>query len=279
MPWTKDGHYQVSHRRVPWRADTPDVIVHASLTTMNGAKGLERASYVAAKKKFDQSAADAVVRRCLKEAKIEEIVDRIVYGDGLRARLVIPFPDFDDDDCTGNAMTNAIPYAYAAQISEITGLPIDEEIIQSARVGRTKLTRWQRFLFQPEFGGTVRTDQPYILVDDVMSTGGTLAAMRSYIERNNGTVLFATVLANRSAENQQFPISEETLKELNATLGGGFEPFWLETIGHEASCLTEFEGRVLIDWCKDDEQAEKKSRAGPPLLQRLRTHIDAVAAS
>jgi len=278
MAWV-DGHIVVNHPRQGWGDCCPDTLVHRKLGEMYGSSRAERAEYLSAKTRFDQIAAAAVVERCMSEEVLDQFCDLIIPK-GLNGRLVLPYPDFDDEMVGGGkARTNALPYAYAAYLSEMSGLPIDEEIVQSARVGRTKLNRLQRFLWQPHFGGNVRTDQPYILVDDVMTTGGTLAALRSYIERNGGTVLFATVLANRAGQNQPFAITQETLKLLGDTLGEGFEPFWRETIGHEASCLTEFEGRVLIDWCNDDEQAAHGAGARGALLQRLRTRLDAVASS
>lgn len=278
MPWV-DGHIRVNHPREPWDEGTPDIIVQTSLNSLKGKSGSpNRAIYERAKRGFDMEAAYEVVQRCLTKVACDSIVAHVIAG-GLNARIVMPHPDFDDEEggSPERGLTNAIPFAYADSLHALTGRPIDQEIVQSARVGRTKLSKMQRFLYQPSFGGAVRTDEPYILVDDVATTGGTLAALRSYIIRNGGQVLFATVLANHSAKNQPFPISVETHRVLTNRFGIDFEPFWRETIGHEATCLTEFEGRALGDWC--NEQAADGDGGGKPLLHRLRARLDAVAAT
>lgn len=278
MPWV-DGHIRVNHPRQPWADGEGDVFVHGALSTLKGKKGSkDRAMYEAAKHGFDMDAAFKVVERTVSAVARDSIISRIIAG-GCKARIVMPHPDFDDEDGKPGSgkLTNAIPFAFSKYLKDVTGRSIDEEIIQAARVGRTKLNKWQRFLYQPAFGGAVRTDEPYILVDDVVTTAGTLAALRSYIVRNGGTVLCATALANGAGQNQPFPITQETITSLAEAYGDGFAPYWCETFGHEASCLTETEGRFLRAWC--DETENEGIGAGEPLLQRLRARFDEVAAS
>lgn len=278
MPWI-DGHIQVSHPREPWAGEAPEIIVHGALNTLKGKKGTaDREAYIAAKRGFDMDAAFQIVERTVSKAGCDSIIAHIIAG-GCKARIVMPHPDFDDEDDPGASvgLTNALPFAFAKYLKDITGRAVDEEIIQMARVGRTKLTKWQRFLYQPAFGGAVRTDEPYILIDDVVSTAGTLAALRSYIVRNGGTVLCATALANGVGKNQPFPITPETSSNLVEAYGAGFAPYWRETFGHEVGCLTEAEGRFLRTW--SDEEKSQGVGVGEPLLQRLRTQFDEVAAS
>lgn len=279
MPWTKDGHIQVNHPREPWGGDVPAIFIHGALNTLKGKKGTsDRDLYIAAKRDFDMDAAFQVVERTVSKDAVDSLIARIIAG-GCKARIVMPHPDFDDEDDPGASvgLTNALPFAFAKYLKDITGRAIDEEIIQMARVGRTKLNKWQRFLYQPSFGGAIRTDEPYIIIDDVVSTAGTLAALRSYIVRNGGTVLCATALANGVGKNQPFPITQETSSNLAEAFGDGFAPYWCETFGHEASCLTETEGRFLRTWC--DEEKSKGVGVGKPLLQRLRTQFDAIATA
>lgn len=280
MPW-HDGHFRISHPREPWKAEPP-IFVHAPLNTLKGKAGTKaRGQYTAAKRSFDMNAAVDVVARCISKSASDRIVS-YVLGGGRDAIIVMPHPAFDDDEGAASVSTsdtplNAIPFAYAGYLCKTTGCSVDEELVQSARVGRTKLSKWARFIYQPSFGGAVRTDRPYIIADDVTTTAGTMAALRSYIVRNGGHVLFCTALANQSGREQLFSITPETQLVLKDALGVDFEPYWLETVGHSLECLTEFEGRFLRGWC--DEQAKQGHTGGDKLLQRLRDRIDEAAAT
>lgn len=281
MTWV-DGHICVSHPREPWESDTPPIIVQNRLDVMKGPKRSPQFdAYSSAKMHFTMGAAEEVVRRCLTVEARDKIVAYTIGRHGLDARIVIPHPPFDDTN--GDAIVspsdvpiNALPFAYAAYLSRTIGCPIDREIVQNARVGRTKLTKWPRYLFQPQFGGVVRPRQAYILVDDVVSTGGTFAALRSYIVRNGGRVVFATALANGTGQHQEFAVSKQTVNLLLQFFGGELDQFWTETIGHGIGCLTEPEARFLGEW-SNEQEAEGCPR-GPELLQRLRAKLDEAAA-
>ena len=278
MPW-ENGHYSVSHPREPWSPDTPPVLVHAPLSVLNGPKKTPaRKAYVAAKREFDIGAAFEVVERTVRQDTLDSIIAHVVSL-GINCRIIMPHPAFDDDDGAGHAVAdrprNAIPFAYANYLSKLISRPVDEEIVQIARVGRTKLAKWPRFLCQPSFGGAVRVDEPYIIVDDAVTTAGTFAALRSYIVRNGGSVIFTTALANSTGVNCQLAIGPEIHKVLLEAFGNGFEPFWFNTIGHQVGCLTEAEAQFLRE--NADVWKSEGCVVGDELLQRLRDRIDEAA--
>lgn len=107
---------------------------------------------------------------------------------------VIPHAPFYDATSGGAYLpmrpkvTNALPIQYAAHLSQALDAEIDNEIIQKARVGRTSLTAFERLLWQPSFDGAVRRDVAYIIVDDVLTHGGTIAALRHHILQAGGTI-------------------------------------------------------------------------------------------
>jgi hypothetical protein len=279
MSW-KDGHVCVFHAREPWPESMPPVFVQNRLDVMKGAEGTpNRDIYAAAKMHFTMGAAEEVVKRCVTKSAMDSLIAHTIAG-GLDARIIVPHPAFDD--ANGEAIVskndvpiNALPFAYSAFLQRTLGCEPDEDIVQIARVGRTKLSKWPRFLYQPTFGGVVRPGQSYIIADDVISTGGTFAALRSYIVRNGGSVVFATALANATGKNQEFSISKQTVNYLMQSFGPGLHEFWTETVGHDIRCLTETEGNFLREW-SDAEQTKGCAR-GDELLQRLRGELDEAA--
>ena len=155
--------------------------------------------YLAAKKNFDQEAADEIVSRCLTDKFLDEIID-LLDNTSKKVFLIFPHPEFttDGDVSLPHKPTNALPFAFSSRLGEILGLEQWEDVIEYARPGRTALSGWQRLLWQPKFTGSVRHGAAYILVDDVVTNGGTLAALRSYIVQQGGTVIGAAVLSNQT---------------------------------------------------------------------------------
>ena len=170
------------------------------------------------------------------------------------ALIVSPQPGFHEDgpcDPVSDVPTNAIPFALASLIAEDLGCEMDDKILQVARPGRSTLKKFPRFLWQPAFGGVVRPDRAYIIVDDVCTNGGTLAALRSHIVANGGTVVAATTLAHTTGSSQPFPIERATQGMLRSFYGDALDGLWVQEIGHEIQCLTEGEGVGLVEWSRE----------------------------
>ncbi len=275
------------HERVRWMPGDPrKVVIHTFNEDLRGqyrrpkreADAL-RAQFDAATRRFDSDAAVAIVNRVFNDGAGDLIVDRL-EGVGLKPRLVLPTPPFEHGTDTPDPpfkATNALPHAYAGVLAAYLDGEVDYEIRQVARVGRTKLRGFERFLWQPCFRGTVRNDSAYILVDDVYGVGGTFAALRSYIVANGGTVVAATTLSHREPGHKTFPIAERTLAVLNQRYSGNVGACWSEEIGHDVACLTDGEGVFLLDWW--EERCRTSPGAGPGSLQRLRAELARTSAS
>lgn len=277
------GNLSVSHPREPWDQYSQYIRVHEHLDKLKGtAPGASENAplYAAAKTQFDADAALMLVERIVPDAYLDELADWMVLN-GISPRLVVPYPAYDDDDGIGRiegraqGPVNAIPIAYANYLSEKLGCDIDEEIVQAARVGRTKLKTWPRFLWQPSFTGEVQSGGNYLILDDVVTTGGTLAALRSYIIRSGGVVTGATALAHKYGLSQRFAVARETLDVLYSSCGQGLPRFWLEAIGHDIRCLTENEGQAIIAWARDFVE---QGCSGDEVLQCLRDRLLEAAA-
>jgi hypothetical protein len=293
MGWEPDGNVSVFHQRERWSPSEPtQILVHSCLNILRGKvpqlnqRSTLQAAYRAAKYEFNAGAALDIVERCIRESVIEDVANIVFYCD-CNPRIVFPHLRFDDDEIAGaqdptrQLPTNAIPFAYAKYLGDVLGCAVDEGIIQIARVGRTALSDFARFLYQPDFAGDVERGHDYLLVDDVVTTAGGLAALRSFIIRNGGNVIGVSVLANSKGRYQRFPIADESLKSLNvlrSLYGRELEVLWVGAIGHELNCLTEREGESLMQWGRD-RQVREGVAAGTELLHRLRTRLNKAAAT
>ncbi len=84
---------------------------------------------------------------------------------------------------------NLIPDAMAHELGRRLGLPVTSEIIQTNTVGHTRASGFHRLAFQPTFSGRIETRRPYLLIDDHVGLGGTLANLRGHIEAEGGQVV------------------------------------------------------------------------------------------
>jgi hypothetical protein len=276
----------ILHPRSAWSGGET-VYVCTSLGQLNGG-GLTRAAggrervrvYNKAKFQGDHESADRLVRECMTDRVIDRIIDDVEphMAKGTPIVCVVPHPPFDDiaaigvDSVGKLKVTNTLPIQYAAQLAVQLEGEIDNEIIQKARVGRTKLTNFPRFLCQPSFDGAVRPDVAYIL--DVVTLDGTLAALRSYIIANGGTVAAITVLAHGSGQDRALALTANRWQELQDMFGAELGSFWEREIGHDARCLTDAEGQILVRFGHESVE----NRTGVPLLQCLRDRLAEAAA-
>jgi hypothetical protein len=86
------------------------------------------------------------------------------------------------------AGVNARPEALADIIAKQLGWRADGGIVQTNIVAHTGADGFSRMARQAEFGGDVAPQQNYVLVDDFVGQGGTLANLRSHIVRGGGVV-------------------------------------------------------------------------------------------
>ena len=75
---------------------------------------------------------------------------------------------------------NRIPAAMAELLGERMGLEVEERIVQANTVGHTGASGWGRLARPAVFNGEVASEGNYVLVDDFVGQGGTLANLRGY---------------------------------------------------------------------------------------------------
>lgn len=249
----------IIYTRVPWSADFPDVIIHNQLEKRNNHPDFSAA------KAGDMDAAFRLVldlfdfQNARKELKY--LADHF-WDDGnppiLAAVSALEPTGF-----------NAIPDAMAEFILDCVDVDADPgEIRQINKVGHTKSGGWHRFVTQAEFEGEIQKGRSYILVDDHIGFGGTLANLRGFIEQNGGQVIVMTTLTETSGA-KRIALQKTTLNMLFSKHGEELEQFWKEIFGYGLECLTELEASYLCRQPSIDrirgrlaEAAEKASQLG-----------------
>ena len=139
---------------------------------------------------------------------------------------------------------NKIPLAMAACVGAETGLDVETDIVQVVRAFRTNSGADHRLAFSPAFDGPVTPGQTYIIMDDTLSMGGTLAALRGFIENRGGHVIGACALtAHEGALN--LPVTQVMLHRIVAKHGYAMNDYWIEEFGHGIDQLTQGEAGHL----------------------------------
>ena len=139
---------------------------------------------------------------------------------------------------------NAIPAALAELLSERLGAPFDTTVVQTNVVSHTGADGYGRLARQAVFEGKVQKGREYVMVDDFIGQGGTLANLRGWIEKQGSKVVGAVVLTGKPYSAKLNP-SQEQLYELRQRHGSVLEHWWREHFGHTFDCLTQSEARYL----------------------------------
>lgn len=165
--------------RSPWPAGFLDVVVHTELRARN-----THVAYAAAKS-GDAEAAKALVEELLSGEATERL-------DQLMVDRHAVFVAVTADEVDG---FNAIPDALAQALGARLGLMVaGGEIAQADKVGHTRADGWHRLVTPAVFTGVAVPGTNYVLVDDHVGFGGTLANLRGFIECEGGHVLGMTTL-------------------------------------------------------------------------------------
>lgn len=155
---------------------------------------------------------------------------------------------------------NAIPEMLADILSGHPDWPADKGIVQTNIVRHTGADGFSRLSRQAEFDGIVIPCECYIMVDDFIGQGGTLANLRSHIIMGGGWVIGATVLTGKSY-SARLALKPETLDALRLKHGKEIEIWWYERFGFGFDCLTESEAHYLLKTPDADRIRDKIAAA------------------
>ncbi len=222
----------VTQPRTPWQAGFPPVLAQAEYVGLKG-----HPDYRAAKAGDDLAAgrvaADLIDAAPEQIAAIKEIV-------GDRRVIVVPVTAIEKSG------RNKLPTAYAGELAERLGGTLDENIVQAAEVHHGGAGAYHRMAFPAPFSGPVEAGADYIIVDDTVAMGGTLASLKGHIETHGGHVILATTLATRSATRSlHIDLSDHMKGRLIAKYGKAVDEFCQQEFGYGIDSLTEGEAGHL----------------------------------
>jgi hypothetical protein len=248
-----------------------DEVKHGAIGGDRGSGKLSTALYTAAKRQNDHKAANEISKRFFTDRVIDRVIDEIEDDivNGKRIIVVHPQPCFNvEGEGSGDMLvSNAIPYACANLVASVIGADLNLDIIQAARPGRTRLNKFQRFLYQPSFEGAVDSSATYVLIDDNCTLGGTLAMLRTHIVASGGTVGAVCTLCSPEGKDRRFSATSDMVKAVRSQYGDEVDDFFLKEIGHNVSKFTQNEALTVAAWFTD--------RSGSSKLDRLREKIGA----
>jgi hypothetical protein len=213
--------------RTPW-GNFPDALIHANESAVK-----QHPAYKWAKSGHGPSAT-VLVNDLMNESCNQRLVD-LLFGH---------LPTLVSAHAYEREGVNAIPEAFAVEISKAVGWPHDLGVAQVNVVGHTGADGFSRLARQAEFEGSVQVGREYVLVDDFVGMGGTLANLKGYLESKGGKVLAAVCLTGKPHSARLAPTSER-LDELRKKHGTDMENWWFERFAHTFDALTESEARYL----------------------------------
>jgi adenine/guanine phosphoribosyltransferase-like PRPP-binding protein len=230
--------------RAAWGLEFPDAFILASESAVK-----QHADYRAAKT-GDASAAVRLVR----ELVSDEVIDALDQRLGERHPIVASIHAQERDGI------NEIPEALAVRIAERLGLKTDASLVQTNIVNHTGADGFSRLGRQALFSGEVLAGADYLIVDDFIGQGGTMANFRGHIVENGGNVVGVVALTGKPY-SAKLALSDEQLGELRDK-HGGLEDWWRKRFGFGFDALTQSEARYLARTADVDTIRNRVAEAG-----------------
>ncbi|TLP68252.1 hypothetical protein FEA48_30840 [Pseudomonas nitroreducens] len=219
---------EARYSRRGWDAAFPDVTVAHPLAFLNN-----HPDYAAAKA-GDTAAALRVARDAITPEFVDQVRQAVPAGSSPKIVPVLAREGAGD---------NRIPVIAAEVLAQRLGLQTDLTPVQQEKIGRTQASALERVARQPTFQGDVAPGD-YILLDDTLTQGGTLAQLKTHIEDNGGRVVLAAALTGKNY-SRKLSLDSSTLAEVRGKYGS-IEPWFRETFGYGFEGLTQSEARTIL---------------------------------
>ena len=225
-----------------------------------GSSGLwDHPLYQSAKQNRDRYAAIDIIDQIAKDDVLNEIYDcHFNDSDGAEWPYIIA-----PAKTIGNR-NNSLAISYAEWLGHEFGWPVEERVFQQKTMSRDRNGAWFRLAHRTTFYGAVHAGRNYVIVDDVMTMGGTLADLKGFIESQGGRVICMSVLAHRSGRNVHISLANSTLSALQCHHGPSLGEFCEKELGYDDDCLTEPEAIRLLNAASLDRVREALDGARNP---------------
>lgn len=246
--------------RTPWPANFPDVISFCTVTERDKMPSFERAKYL---KNPNQAKELMVQLRSTPGYKkaIQSLKALVAPGEKV---TIVPIHSIElpsDRKVKGKKSgINPLPLEIAMAISDETGWEVDTNVIQTNIVGHTGANALTRFAYPATFAGDVTPQRKYLIVDDHVSMGGTVANCRGHIEKGGGQVIgISSLTTNRGGSCVRLcsrHLNRLTNAENSQTMGCHLSLFE-KILGYPVDCLTNPEATQIL-YCLEEGKRVKK---------------------
>lgn len=134
---------------------------------------------------------------------------------------------------------NRLPLIFAELIRVVFDFEIAEDLVQTVKANHTNAGAYERIVRQPRFDGHIEAGREYIIIDDTVAMGGTLAALKGYIESQGGKVIHAITLTGLQTKFDIVP-TEKMLRSV-LTKHPNLSEWWRDEFGFPVEYLTQGE--------------------------------------
>lgn len=213
--------------RARWREGFPPVLRNGDLGELQSHEDYEAA------KTGSPEAALALSRRVVRQEMLEDLV-ALANQEGATSPRIVPVVA---EEARGR---NWIPLMAAEVIGHRLGWDVETDIVQATKAGRTGKGADYRLVHHPAFAGSVTPGGDYVILDDTLSMGGTLASLHGYIANRGGRVLGASAMTAHPGA-LQLPVTSKLLHRIDARHGPGMNALCEELLGYGLDYLTQGE--------------------------------------
>lgn len=207
----------------------------------------DAADYEAAKQRGDTEAARRLVARRVNPEHLERMVADLKER-GISPEEVIVLPVLEKEQGK-----NVIPRVLGEYVAQYMNARLETKIVDVSRSAHTGKETINRLLDRKSFEGPVEENGKYLLVDDVLTQGGTLHELRHYLANNKAEAVSAIALAfsrysSTMEHRNTLSIQADTIRELERRYGRNELEQLLKAhdISGRLEALSEGEGRFLL---------------------------------
>jgi orotate phosphoribosyltransferase-like protein len=197
--------------------------------------------YRPAKFKGDVRAAHRLVKKALTATylgSINKLIENLKQSGNRDQEPVLVAP-------VKKGSKNMLAKAHASVLGKELSLEVNSSIQEKDGVSRKEHSGLDRLFALPEFTGKVEPGRTYIGVDDMYSSGGTMASLRSYITQNGGKFAGVLSLASIDGKDSRLNVTSEEISKLNRIYGEGIRNLFSKKAGFGFDRLTREEYTIV----------------------------------